>query len=130
MDALLARADVVIVHVPLTPSTHHLIDAPALRRMKPGAFLINVSRGAVVDTAALIAALESGHLAGAGLDVLEGEPEVPIALRERADVIITPHVAFSSDASLAELRRRVAEEVVRVLSGAAPRHPCNTPQSA
>ena len=127
-DELLARSDVVIVHVPLTPSTHHLIDAAAFQRMKPGAFLINVSRGPVIDTDALVAALQAGRLAGAALDVLEGEPDVPAVLRERSDVIITPHVAFSSEASLAELRRRVAEEVVRVLGGEAPRHPCNAPR--
>ncbi len=127
---LLARADAVVVHVPLTPATRHLIDGAALAAMKRGAFLVNVSRGAVVDTAALIDALQSGQLAGAGLDVLEGEPQVPDALRTRADVILTPHVAFSSDASLAELRRRVAEEVARVWRGEAPRHACNAPGKA
>lgn len=127
LDELLARADAVIVHVPLTADTRHLINAARLRSMKRGAFLVNVSRGAVVDTDALIAALQDGTLGGAGLDVLESEPVVPAALRERGDVIITPHVAFSSDASLAELRRRAAEEVVRVLRGEPPQHPCNQP---
>ncbi|MEP7208966.1 MAG: C-terminal binding protein [Casimicrobiaceae bacterium] len=127
---LLARADVVIVHVPLTPTTHHLIDRATFAVMKPGAFLVNVSRGGVVDTAAMIDALGSGRLSGAALDVLEDEPQVPDALRERADVIITPHVAFSSDTSLAELRQRVAEEVVRVLRGEPPAHPCNAPRPA
>lgn len=125
---LLARADVVIVHVPLTPTTYHLLDAATFALMKPGAFLVNVSRGAVVDTAALMDALASGRLSGAGLDVLEGEPQVPEALRGRDDVILTPHVAFSSETSLAELRQRVAEEVVRVLRGQAPAHPCNQPR--
>jgi D-3-phosphoglycerate dehydrogenase len=89
--------------------------------------LINVSRGPLVDNEALLAALQSGRLSGAGLDVIEGEPDVPRALVERPDVIVTPHVAFSSDASLIELRRRSAEEVVRVLAGETPHHPCNHP---
>jgi D-3-phosphoglycerate dehydrogenase len=128
LPELLARADAVIVHVPLTGATRHLFDAARLASMKQGAFLINVSRGAVVDTQALIEALRSGHLSGAALDVLEEEPQAPAALRERRDVVLTPHIAFSSDASLAELRRRACDEVVRVLEGEAPRHPCNTPQ--
>ena len=126
LDALCAESDIVIVHLPLTDETHHLVDAAFLARMKPGSFLINVSRGPVVDNDALIAALEAGHLAGAGLDVVEGEPSPPAALVARPDVIATPHVAFSSDASLAELRQRGAEEVVRVLAGAPPENPCNS----
>jgi len=127
LDRLLEASDVVILHAPLTGETHHLIDAGRLARMRKGAFLINVSRGPLVDTAALLAALEAGHLSGAGLDVIEGEPNPPRALVERADVIVTPHIAFSSDSSLAELRRRSAEEVVRVLGGARPHNPCNEP---
>ena len=129
LDELLGAADVVIIHAPLTEATHHLLDAARLRAMRPGAFLINVSRGPIVDTEALIAALESGHLSGAGLDVVEGEPAPPRALVDRSDVIVTPHVGFSSDASLAELRRRAAEEVVRVLAGHAPVNPCNAPET-
>ena len=122
---LSAEADIIVVHLPLTEDTHHLVDAAFLARVKPGAFLINVSRGPVVDNDALIGALATGHLAGAGLDVVEGEPAPPAALVARPNVIATPHVAFSSDASLAELRRRGAEEVVRVLAGGEPVHPCN-----
>ena len=130
LDVLLRDSDVIILHVPLTPDTRHLIDRDRLARVKRGAFLINVSRGAVVDTDALVDALQSGRLSGAGLDVLENEPHVPDALRARDDVIITPHVAFSSTASLAELRRRVCEEVVRVLGGERPHHACNRPARA
>lgn len=128
LDELLAGSDVVILHAPLNEATHHMIDTKRLASMKQGCFLINVSRGGLVDNDALIAALESGRLSGAGLDVIEGEPDPPRALVERSDVIVTPHVAFSSDASLAELRRRSAEEVVRVLAGDRPHNPCNRPE--
>ena len=128
LDSLLERSHVVILHAPLNAETHHLINAARLHRMRAGAFLINVSRGPLIDNDALIAALETGHLSGAGLDVIEGEPDPPRALVERTDVIVTPHVAFSSDASLADLRRRAAEEVVRVLAGISPHFPCNDPK--
>jgi D-3-phosphoglycerate dehydrogenase len=127
LAALLALSDVVVLHVPLTPQTYHLVDATLIATMKSGAFLVNVSRGPVVDTAALIAALECGKLSGAGIDVVEGEPAPPMELVGRADVIATPHVAFSSDASLIELRTSAANEVVRVLAGTAPRFACNAP---
>ncbi|EQB13800.1 hypothetical protein L288_02255 [Sphingobium quisquiliarum P25] len=129
LPSLLASSDVVILHVPLGQNTHHLIGSAQLRQMKPGAFLINVSRGGLVDSQALLAALEEGRLSGAGLDVVEGEPHPPPALVERPDVIVTPHIAFSSEASLSELRRRSAEEVVRVLAGADPLFPCNSPKA-
>ena len=128
LEDLLRSSDVVILHAPLTPQTHHLIDAEKLSWMRPGAFIINVSRGPLVDNDALIGALEAGGLSGAGLDVLEGEPSPPVAILSRPDVIVTPHVAFSSDASLIELRRRSAEEVVRVLGGGTPQNPCNQPK--
>ena len=127
LEDLLARSDVVIVHAPLTPETHHLIGRDALAKMKQGGFLVNVSRGGVVDTDAVIEALESGRLSGVGLDVLESEPAVPARLLSQRGALITPHVAFSSDASLIELRRRAAEEVARVLTGQPPEQPCNRP---
>jgi D-3-phosphoglycerate dehydrogenase len=126
LDALTAAADAVIIAAPLNPQSHHLFDAARIGRMKPGSVLINVSRGAIVDTPALIDALERGHLSGAGLDVVEGEPSPPPALALRQDVVITPHIGFSSAASLAELRRRGAEEAVRVLRGEPALHPCPT----
>jgi len=129
LEELLRRSDVVIVHVPLTPDTRHLLDRERLALMKPGAFLINVSRGAVIESQALVAALAGGRLAGAALDVLEDEPRVPPGLL-RPNVILTPHVAFSSEASLRDLRRKASEEVVRVLRGEPPRQPRNEPQQA
>ena len=129
LDALMRQSDIVVVHAPSLPATHHLIDADRLGLMPRGGLLINVSRGAVVDTAAVIEALRTGQLSAAGLDVLESEPSVPEGLLAHAGAMLTPHVAFSSDASLAELRRRAAEEVVRVLAGNAPKEPRNRPAS-
>lgn len=128
LEELLRLCDVVIVHVPLTAETHHLLDRERLALMKPGAFLINVSRGAVIDTTALADALDAGRLGGAALDVLEDEPRVAPGLL-RPNVILTPHIAFSSDASLRELRRKASEEVIRVLRGERPREARNEPQS-
>jgi len=126
-DGLLERSDAIIVHAPLTDQTLHRFDDTTFARMRPGALLINVSRGPIVDNEALVRALQSGRLAGAALDVVEGEPTPPSKVIIRPDIIVTPHVGFSSDASLTELRRRAAEEVVRVLRGEAPQHPCNRP---
>lgn len=127
LDTLLAASDIVVLHVPLVEATRHLIDARRLAQMKPGGLLINVSRGGLVDTGAVIDALRSGQLGAAALDVLETEPDVPRALLEQQAVLLTPHVAFSSDASLAELRQRAAEEAVRVLRGQPPLNLCNPP---
>ena len=127
LDSLMAQSDIVIVHAPLTDTTRHLINHARLSAMKPGGLLINVSRGAVVDTQAVMDALQSGQLSAAALDVLESEPDVPEQLRSHPGAMLTPHVAFSSDASLIELRRRAAEEVVRVLRGHSPEQPRNQP---
>lgn len=127
LQSLVSQSDVIILHVPLTPDTHHLLDADLLAKIKPGAFLINVSRGGLVDTNAMIAAVETGKLAAVGLDVLENEPVVPDALINHSESIMTPHVAFSSTASLVELRQRACEEVVRVLKGDEPAQARNKP---
>jgi D-3-phosphoglycerate dehydrogenase len=127
LEELLRRSDVVILHVPLTPGTHHIIGNEQLALMPPGGLLVNVSRGGLVDTDAVVKALDSGHLDGAAFDVLETEPQVPAGLLDQPGALLTPHVAFSSDASVTELRRRAAEEVVRILAGEAPAHACNSP---
>ena len=127
LDALLTNSDILILHAPLTPDTQHMINRARMAQMRKGALLINVSRGGLVDNDALIDALANGTLGGAALDVLETEPAVPEPLRTDPRVILTPHVAFSSDASVAELRRSACEEVVRVLRGQPPLHPCNIP---
>jgi D-3-phosphoglycerate dehydrogenase len=127
LDGLLAASDIVVLHAPLIPHTHHLIGERELALLPEGAFVINVSRGGLIDTAALLASLQTGHLGGAGLDVLEEEPTVPAELLAHPGVIVTPHIAFASDASVIDLRRSAAEEVVRVLRGEPARYPCNTP---
>jgi glyoxylate reductase len=112
LPELLAEADVVSLHVPLGPETRHLIDGPALARMKPTAVLVNTSRGPVVDEAALAAALAAGRLGGAGLDVFEEEPRIHPGLMERPDVVLLPHVGSAT----AETRFRMAELCVEDLT--------------
>lgn len=121
LDALLAAADFVSLHPPLTPATRGLIGDTALARMKPGAFLINCSRGPVVDTEALVRALDAGRLAGCALDTTDPEPLPPDhPLRGRDNVIITPHVAWYSEQSLVGLQAGAPSEVRRVLTGQWP----------
>lgn len=126
LDDLLAEADFVSLHLPVTAESRHLIDSRRLRQMKPGAYLLNTSRGTLVDEPALIEALRAGRIAGAGLDVLEKEPPVldsPLLAME--NVIVTPHASYYSDDSLAYLQTAVAEEAARVLRGESPRSPVN-----
>lgn len=119
---LLQDSDFVSLHVPLIPATHHMIGTPQLRLMKPDAILINTCRGAVVDEAALIGALEQKQILGAGLDVTEKEPIDPDSpLLHLPNVVITPHMASASDWAGAERRRRPAHEVAAVLTGHRPR---------
>ena len=121
LGELLATADAVSLHVPLTERTHHLIGAAQLAVMKPTAWLVNTARGPLVDTEALLAALDAGAIAGAALDVTDPEPlPADHPLRTRDDVVLTPHTAFSSDGSLAELASRAAGNVVDVLQGRIP----------
>jgi len=117
-DELLARADVVSIHAPALPSTHHLIDADALAKMKPGAYLVNCARGVLVDHDALVDALERGHLAGAGLDVTEPEP-LPAGhpLLQRDDVVVTPHCASASAAGRRRLYEHSIHNALAVLAG-------------
>lgn len=126
-SSLLARSDAVIVLLPLGPETHHIFNAAAFARMKPGSLLVNVSRGGLVHNDDLLAALERGAPAAAALDVVEGEPSPPASVTGHPQVIATPHIAFSSPASVEELRLRTVEEVIRVLAGQPPRNPCPPP---
>lgn len=126
LDVLLAESDAVSIHLPSTPATRHLIDAERLARMKPGAFLVNCARGAIVDLDALAAALADGRLAGAGLDVFEPE-RLPVdhPLIGLPNTVLTPHVAFYSEESIAELQRRATANVIAVLTGGSPENVVN-----
>jgi D-3-phosphoglycerate dehydrogenase len=126
LDDLLTQSDIVSVHAPLTDETRHIIDAAALAKMKPAAFLINTSRGPTVDEAALITALQNRQIAGAGLDVFEHEPlAADSALTKFDNVVLAPHSASYSDYAFQLLSRRVAESVIDVLSGHWPRFVAN-----
>ncbi len=124
-DELVRISDYISIHTPLMPATRHLFNADVFRRMKPSAYLINTARGPIVDEAALASALDQGQLAGAGLDVMEQEPPGDSPLFGRDNVVLTPHTSFYSEESLIDLQTKAAEEVLRVLSGRAPRNPVN-----
>jgi D-3-phosphoglycerate dehydrogenase / 2-oxoglutarate reductase len=126
-DDLLARADVVSVHVPLTRATKGLIDAAALARMKPGALLLNVARGGVVDEAALADALRSGRLAGAGVDVFEHEPPADSPLLDAPNTILTPHLGASTAEAQVAVATEVAGQILDVLEGRSARYAVNAP---
>ena len=116
LDELLARADVVSLHVPLTPATRHLIDAGRLASMRAGAYLVNTARGPVVDEAALARALADGVIAGAALDVFEEEPDVHPGLLELDNVVLVPHLGSATvetRTAMAELAARNASAVLR-----------------
>jgi D-lactate dehydrogenase len=138
LGELLERSHVVSLHAPSSPATRHLIDAAALARMRPGAVLVNTARGALVDTEALVAALDSGRLGGAGLDVFEGEEHVGEdyellargggeeavrlalgrrLLADRDDVILTPHNAFNSYEAVERIARTTVENITAFLAG-------------
>lgn len=126
LPSLLARSDVVSLHVPLTARTHHLIDAEAIGRLKRGAILINTARGGLIDHVALLNALDSGHLFGAGLDVTDPEPLPPDhPLLRHPDVVVTPHVATATRAGKARLYESAVSQCLQVLRGERPPHLVN-----
>jgi glyoxylate reductase len=122
-DGLIARSDILSLHAPLTPQTRHVISAEVLRRMRPGAFLINTARGALVDEAALVDALRDGHLAGAGLDVYEREPALAPGLLDLPNVVLLPHVGSATRETRTRMAMLAARNAHAVLTG----HPPLTP---
>jgi len=126
-DDLLARSDVVSVHVPLSRATRGMIGAKEIGRMKPGAILLNVARGGVVDEAAVAAALTAGTLAGAGIDVFEHEPPVGSPLLDAPNTLLTPHLGASTAEAQVAVAEEVADQVIDVLAGRSARYAVNAP---
>jgi glyoxylate reductase len=122
LDELLTTSDIISLHAPLSRETKHMIDATALAKMKRGAYLINTSRGALVDENALCDALESGQLRGAGLDVYEFEPEVNPRLLTRQNAVILPHIGSATEEARNAMARIAATNVLLFLRGREPLH--------
>lgn len=120
LGPLLAETDYVTLHVPLTPETTHLINAEALSKMKPTAYLINTSRGPVVDEHALADALRSGKIAGAALDVHENEPQMNPELMQMENAILTPHIASATVEVREKMTEQAVDSILKVLSGQKP----------
>lgn len=125
LPELLERSDVVSVHAPLTQTTRGLLGSEQFAAMKPGAVVINVSRGGIVDELALADALRSGHLAGAGVDTFEHEPLGDSPLRDLPTVILSPHIAGLSHRSIVAMTEQATQAVLDVLNGRLPTHPVN-----
>jgi glyoxylate reductase len=125
LPTLLRESDFVTIHTPLLPETRHLINADTLKRMKKTAFLINASRGPVVDEAALVRAVKEGWIAGAGLDVFENEPEVHPALIGLDNVVLAPHIASASHDTRLKMARLAVDNCLAVLEGRSPATPVN-----
>lgn len=123
---LLRQADYVSVHVPLLPSTHHLIGAAQLKTMKKTAYLVNTSRGPVIDEKALVAALKKGQIAGAALDVFENEPRLAPGLAKLGNVLLTPHSASATIAARTAMSEIAARNILAVLGGGKPINLVNT----
>jgi glyoxylate reductase len=120
MTELLRSSDVVSLHAPATPETHHLIDADALEEIGREGILVNTARGPLVDLTAVAAALREGRLGAAGLDVYEGEPDVPRALLEAPHAVLTPHIGSATGKARDAMARTVADNVIAVLEGREP----------
>jgi len=120
LEELLRQSDFVVLQVPYSPGTHHLIGASELALMKPNAILVNSTRGGVVDDAALIAALKRGAIRAAGLDVFENEPKLNPGFLELDNVVLTPHVGSSTEATRRAMAMTAAHNAVAVLTGGRP----------
>lgn len=123
LDRLVAESDVLSLHIPMTAEAHHLIGAAQFQAMKPTAILVNTARGPIVDEAALVAALRSGEIAAAGLDVYENEPRLAPGLAELPNVVLLPHLGSGTHVTRGRMAAMAAENVVAVLSGHEPPNP-------
>jgi lactate dehydrogenase-like 2-hydroxyacid dehydrogenase len=124
-DDLLAQSDFVVVMAPYSPATHHLIGAAEIAKMKPTAILVNSARGGVVDDAALVEALQAKRIAGAGLDVFEGEPRLNPEFLKLPNVALTPHIGSASRATRIIMCNTAAANMTAVLEGREPPNPIN-----
>ncbi len=120
MDELLENSDIVTIHVPYSKDTHHLIGAGEIAKMKKTAIIINAARGGIVDDAALVEALQSRRIAGAGLDVFEGEPNLHPGFLSLKNVVLAPHIASSSERTRRRMAMMAAENLVAALTGSTP----------
>lgn len=126
LETIYKQSDIVSLHAPSIPQTHHMINRKAISQMKKGAYIINCARGPLIDEAALIKALQSGRLGGAALDVLEGEPPNPDSpIFDAPNVIITPHMGGSTVECLATTAAWASVDIARVVQGKRPRRPVN-----
>ena len=124
-DELIQKADILTIHCPLNEKTHHMINSENIYNIKKGAFIINTSRGPVIDEKALAKALESGHLGGAGLDVYEFEPEINSTLLKLKNVILLPHIGSATRDTRSAMACMAANNVKAVLNGNKPLNPVN-----
>lgn len=122
LDELLAESDFVSLHCPLTPETHHMLDARRLALLRPHAVLVNTARGPVIDEAALVSALRKGLFFGAGLDVYEAEPALAPGLAELSNTVLLPHLGSATVETRDEMGRMAAQAIVDVLTGQVPKH--------
>lgn len=120
LEELLTNADVVSLHVPLLPTTHHLINRERISLMRSHALLVNTSRGPIIDEDALVEALEKGRIGGAGLDVFEREPHISKRLRHLSNVVLTPHIASASIEARVEMADVAAESIIDFFEGRTP----------
>lgn len=125
LDTILSESNIISIHLPLTPETHHLISSREFNLMTTGAILVNTGRGAVIDESALVDALKSGKIAGAGLDVYEFEPHVSKELIDMPNVVLLPHIGSATHHARNEMARIVVENVVNYLNGKNPITPVN-----
>ncbi|MBY0586315.1 C-terminal binding protein [bacterium] len=125
LEPMLRQADFLSVHTPLTAETHHILNRDTLHQLPRGAYVVNTARGPCIDLNALVDAIDEGHIAGAGLDVVEREPLDDERIRQHPQILLTPHAAFYSMEAFMEMRSKAGEEAVRILTGQPIRNPVN-----